>query len=167
MKASSPNRNGNRDDSVRVPPRQKQKHDKKPDKIISQLFEDPHPSPFSLDLKSSPGASKWKSPVEGKMADAILDRLSTLLMSGCSIQLACNEVHFFSANCCFQPFLFHAFYYDRSKYFQVGLARTTFYRWLERIRRMQADSSWASVSESYRMFVLKQPILPRTCHLHF
>jgi hypothetical protein len=76
-----------------------------------------------------------------------------LLMSGCSIQLACNEVHFFSSNP-FQPFLFHIFYYDRFKYFQVGLARTTFYRWLERIRRMQADSSWASVSESYRMFVL-------------
>jgi hypothetical protein len=38
---------------------------------------------------------------------------------------------------------------------------------MERIRRMQADSSWASVSESYRMFVLKQPTLPKTCHLQF
>ena len=51
---------------------------------------------------------------------------------------------------------FHVFCFDRSKYFQVGLARTTFYRWTERIRRMQADLSWASVSESYRMFVLKK-----------
>ncbi len=150
-----------------MPPRQKQKYNKKPDEITCQLFEDPHPSPFPLDSKSSPGASKWKSPVEGKMADVILDRLSTLLMSGCSIQLACNEVHFFSANCCFQPFIFYVFFYDRSKCFQVGLARTTFYRWLERIRRMQADSSWASVSESFRMFVSKQPIRPKTCHLQF
>lgn len=104
MNASSPNRNEDRDDSFRVPPRQKRKHDKKPDKIISQLFQDPHPSPLSPNLMSSPGLPNGKTPVEGKMTDAVLDRLSILLMSGCSIQLACNEVHFFLANLCFHPF---------------------------------------------------------------
>jgi hypothetical protein len=149
MKASSPDRQGYRDDSSGAPARRKQKH-ASPGKITDQFYEYPHPAPSSPELKSPLGTPKCKTPVEGKMSDAILDRLSTLLMSGCSIQLACMEVHVFL---CFRLFPLHVFYFVCSQYFQVGLARTTFYRWLERIRSMQSDSRWANASESYRMFV--------------
>ncbi len=57
--------------------------------ITEQLPSSPHNGP-----ESPQGSRKPKSPgfAESKMDDAILDRLSTLLKSGCSIQLACSEV---------------------------------------------------------------------------
>lgn len=72
------------------------------------------------------GGAPTPIPVSDRtMDDGTLDQLSALLRFGCSVKLACKE---------------------------VGVARTTFYRWLERIRSMQLDSRWASASESCRIF---------------
>jgi hypothetical protein len=122
-----------------------------PEKEVAHFITELLPSSPSSGPTSPLGSRKSKATVESRMDDGVLQHISTLLASGCSIQLACNEVRMR----CFSP-LSEAVPRSCSNapHVQVGLARTTFYRWLDRIRSLQSDESrWANVSESYRMFV--------------
>ena len=65
-----------------------------PEKEVAQFITELLPSSpsFGPTSESPLGARKSKATVESRMDDGVLQHISTLLASGCSIQLACNEV---------------------------------------------------------------------------
>jgi hypothetical protein len=71
-----------------------------PEKEVAQFITEQLPSSPSSGPTSPLGARKSKATVESRMDDGVLQHISTLLASGCSIQLACNEVRM---QRCFSP----------------------------------------------------------------